>query len=347
MLNPLVSCSQKINRVEWIDIARGIGIILVVYGHVLRGLEDSRLVGSQGLLRASDHAIYTFHMPLFFFLAGLNVERSYRKGSAAFIRSRLVNIAYPYLLWSLIQGFIQLALPGYVNTPRSMLSLVSILWHPIAQFWFLYVILCCHVLAWVTRINRGILLVTTCCAILVPADSYGSMISMTIRFWPFYAVGILLSDACIKASKNRQTMLLLALSICVFTFTLLYGEGGPIQKQCWDLASAASGIASTVLLSRLIESSASFVAARLLMLGQMSMTIYILHVLVTATSRILLRHQGVTSVSMQLVIGTTAGVVVPMLIGIVFSRVKVAKLVGLPTLRMQTSRMSVLAEQIG
>lgn len=40
---------------NWIDIAKGIGIILVVIGHT---------IGSQ---RVND-IIYTFHMPLFFIL---------------------------------------------------------------------------------------------------------------------------------------------------------------------------------------------------------------------------------------------------------------------------------------
>ena len=45
-------------RLEWIDVARGIGIIAVVAGHVWTG----------GAFR---NALYSFHMPLFFLLSGL------------------------------------------------------------------------------------------------------------------------------------------------------------------------------------------------------------------------------------------------------------------------------------
>ena len=45
-------------RLEWIDVARGIGIIAVVAGHVW----------TRGPLR---DAVYSFHMPLFFLLSGL------------------------------------------------------------------------------------------------------------------------------------------------------------------------------------------------------------------------------------------------------------------------------------
>lgn len=47
-------------RLEYIDIARGIGIVLVVLGHCLSQLD--------GGLRTF---IYSFHMPLFFALAGM------------------------------------------------------------------------------------------------------------------------------------------------------------------------------------------------------------------------------------------------------------------------------------
>ncbi|MDB4201501.1 hypothetical protein N9763_00715 [Polaribacter sp.] len=39
-------------RIDWIDQAKGFGIILVVYGHNFPSIEDY---------------IYSFHMPLFFF----------------------------------------------------------------------------------------------------------------------------------------------------------------------------------------------------------------------------------------------------------------------------------------
>ncbi len=46
-------------RIEWVDIARGIGIILVILGHIG--------IGKVGKF------IYSFHIPLFFFLSGFLV----------------------------------------------------------------------------------------------------------------------------------------------------------------------------------------------------------------------------------------------------------------------------------
>ncbi|WP_373565555.1 acyltransferase family protein, partial [Klebsiella pneumoniae] len=51
-------------REAWVDYAKGIGIILVVFGHVNRGLYSAgiQLSGSSYLL--TDSIIYSFHMPL-------------------------------------------------------------------------------------------------------------------------------------------------------------------------------------------------------------------------------------------------------------------------------------------
>ena len=51
--------TQKNNRVRSIDIAKGIGIILVVFGHLVTARTNISFI------------IYSFHMPLFFTLAGI------------------------------------------------------------------------------------------------------------------------------------------------------------------------------------------------------------------------------------------------------------------------------------
>ena len=59
-------------RIEWIDYAKGIGIILVVYGHMIRGMSQHI---PANFFYVSDSVVYGFHMPLFFFLTGLFVEK--------------------------------------------------------------------------------------------------------------------------------------------------------------------------------------------------------------------------------------------------------------------------------
>jgi fucose 4-O-acetylase-like acetyltransferase len=59
------------NRDHWVDYAKGLGILLVVYGHVSRGVFNAGIKVDAELFKLVDSVIYSFHMPLFFFLSGL------------------------------------------------------------------------------------------------------------------------------------------------------------------------------------------------------------------------------------------------------------------------------------
>lgn len=54
----------------WVDYAKAIGIVLVVYGHVVRGLLNAGILQDAEFHGLVDSVIYSFHMPLFFFLSG-------------------------------------------------------------------------------------------------------------------------------------------------------------------------------------------------------------------------------------------------------------------------------------
>lgn len=73
---------SKSNRIEWIDTAKGIGILLVILGH-LPGL---------GLIES---IIYSFHVPLFFFLSGYVFKNT--DPFPAFLKKKAKAILIPYV----------------------------------------------------------------------------------------------------------------------------------------------------------------------------------------------------------------------------------------------------------
>ncbi|MGG3623525.1 acyltransferase family protein [Bacillus gobiensis] len=75
-------------RIEWIDAAKGIGIILVVAGHVPTTDPIKQF-------------IYSFHMPLFFFLSGL-VFKSKDLGLKSFIQKKARSLLFPYVCFAII-----------------------------------------------------------------------------------------------------------------------------------------------------------------------------------------------------------------------------------------------------
>lgn len=86
-------------RVEWLDIARGIGIILVVLGHAVSGSVRS-------ISKSSDiiyNIIYFFHMPLLVFLSGCSYKISqeqYMKKGYLVLKDKIKQLLLPYISYS-------------------------------------------------------------------------------------------------------------------------------------------------------------------------------------------------------------------------------------------------------
>jgi acyltransferase len=88
-------------RVEWIDAAKGVGIALIVVGHVW-SLHDPPLAYQW---------LYAFHVPLFFFLAGVALKPTgHSLPQFAAVRARALLV--PYLWYGLLGYLFYVA--GYV-----------------------------------------------------------------------------------------------------------------------------------------------------------------------------------------------------------------------------------------
>ena len=86
---------MKKARIEVIDIAKAITIFLVIVGHSTGNFDTP-------LFR---RVLYSFHMPLFFILAGMSVKPvkvSGVKAWRAFLRKNILALIAPYIIWALI-----------------------------------------------------------------------------------------------------------------------------------------------------------------------------------------------------------------------------------------------------
>ncbi len=73
-------------RLDWVDAARGIGIICIVLGHVL----------GESVLR---DWLYSFHVPLFVFVAGY-VYASGKRSVASYFQSSAMSLLLPYIVFA-------------------------------------------------------------------------------------------------------------------------------------------------------------------------------------------------------------------------------------------------------
>lgn len=130
------------SRLAWIDYARAIAIILVLYRHIYEGLLRAGVAGAQyAWLEHANIIFYSFRMPLFFILSGAFLRRSLAKrGLAEQVGNKFRTLLYPYLVWCFIQITLQLALDKWVNADRTWNDYWYVFAFPrrIDQFWYLY-----------------------------------------------------------------------------------------------------------------------------------------------------------------------------------------------------------------
>lgn len=121
-------------RLEWVDIAKGIGIFLMVMGH-------------SGIPRSMHDWIYSFHMPFFFILSGyFFVSGKYTLKEL--VRRKVKTILLPYFFFSIIIDAIRyigealaLKMPPPISPERILLY-----GEELGATWFLYVLFLAEVI---------------------------------------------------------------------------------------------------------------------------------------------------------------------------------------------------------
>lgn len=93
---------MKTDRVEWVDILKGIGIILVVIGHA------NWQFGAATTDMFIQKYIYSFHMPLFFFLSGYLFIKEKYPDFKKFLLKKIKTLLVPYLVFSILSVLVQI-----------------------------------------------------------------------------------------------------------------------------------------------------------------------------------------------------------------------------------------------
>jgi fucose 4-O-acetylase-like acetyltransferase len=324
-------------RIGWLDAAKGIGILFVVIGHALGGIIDSPLGLGQSGLRIVFFAIYLFHMPLFFLLSGLLVARRLQKGSMLFVSSLIPTIVWPYFLWSAMQFSIIFALGALVNRPaESYWSIILALpWSTVSQFWFLYALFWLHLIAafLVPRIGReAFLFLGLGLKALVLIVSFPVAIKLVCNHAFFYCVGVYLGAEGMKWVVLRHRALIKAeilpfAALLMILLTIIaapqFGPDIPLSTaQSPDIANLAwrfPALAAAMLAVAAcvgVASLAPIASSRwLATLGQLTMPIFLLHILFIAGTRIVaLKFHLVSSPVIMLALTIVIGLVAPLIV---------------------------------
>jgi len=316
-------------RIVWIDYAKAFAIVLIVASHVQHQLLKMGLCLDTGVYHYVDGALYSFHVPLFFFLSGLFFRAAFHKrGFKLFAISKLRTILYPFLVWSLLQTAIEIALSYTGDTRMSWTALATCLYYPRAHFWFLYALffmsLISGLLAWKSQRAApvGILVLAVALYFSVLWVDLGPFADLA-RNYVFFAAGVLVEQTGVLLRGKRVgwvALLLAALQFVGLEYAFIRFD----WNMLWHgrLILAGSGILFSIILA--IAVSERWSPRTLEYIGAKTMPIYCAHVLAAYAVMIAIKTvTGTAAILPYIAAGMVAGVVLPLIADALATRLRI------------------------
>lgn len=297
------------SRLGWIDIARGLGIILMVYGHTSRGIDKAGITFAG--FNEIDTVIYSFHMPLFFALSGYFFRKSLNKGTKAYLYSKAATILYPYLLWSFIQVLIQFGTSHLINSEATWHEVVTF-YYPRGQYWFLFGLLIIDILnlfLYKYLKENGLIISTIISLVVIVFSIDLGLLNLAVNNIIYFNFGVLLSysNRFTHEVLNSRKWTFIVLFIFVFLEVALLRIGLPLPL---TIVLALIGTTFIFQLSKKMDGP-----AHLASLGKNSMIIFLMHTIVSAAIRIVLQKiLHIENVAVHLILGFFGGLYVPYLL---------------------------------
>ena len=326
-------------KVTWIEYAKAIGIILVVYGHVARGVYTAGLPIDENLFQIVDRVIYSFHMPLFFFLSGLFLITSLKKwGRKNFVLIKASTVAYPYLVWSILQGSIEVYMNSYTNQGILFSDVLTLFYQPRAQFWFLYALFTIFVFSallyqsYKDKVIMGIFVFSLIIYIFrhnIPTI-YG--LNFFTGYFVYFAFGAVCSKWINSDFLRSKTALFSTLILFVLGQYLFINYTQFSNDPLHNINQLILVLISIAFIMSLAKNLPETPMSLLLLIGQSSFSIYILHVIFGSGARIILVNIfNISSLPTHLIFGCMGAIFAPLAITIIINKYRIGYIFSFPT----------------
>ena len=146
-------------RESWVDYIKVFACVLVVLGHFFQSMVKAGILPENDLYTWFNTTIYYFHVPLFFICSGYlyqkySVVDSWPSWKQIVIKKAVV-LGIPYFVFSFATWLLKKAFARAVNNEVGGL-LDTLILHPTAPYWYLYVLFFFFVLVPTLKGKRGV-----------------------------------------------------------------------------------------------------------------------------------------------------------------------------------------------
>jgi uncharacterized membrane protein YcfT len=279
-------------RVDWVDYAKGICIVMVVMMHSVLGVEAA--AGQTGFMHLLVAFAKPFRMPDFFLISGLFLGIAIDRDWRTYLDRKVVHFAYFYVLWVTIQfGFKAPMFAGETSWSHAGLLYLESFIEPFGTLWFIYLLPVFFVVTKATR-RMPPLLIWTIAALLEMAHvaiGWTVIDEFCARFVYFYSgywfAGYVFALSDRARAHPAWALAGLALWALVDGGLVVSGSSEwPLISLGLGLAGACAIVITGTLLARMRWLDF------LRYCGEHSLVIYLAFFLPMATTRTLLLREG-------------------------------------------------------
>jgi uncharacterized membrane protein YcfT len=280
-------------RIDWVDYAKGLCIVMVVMMHSTLGVEAA--LGEKGWLHYAVAFAKPFRMPDFFLISGLFLACVIDRDWRTYLDRKVVHFAYFYVLWVTIQfAFKAPGLAAEHGLPGTAgLYLMSFI-EPFGTLWFIYLLPVFFVVAKLARGAPPLLVWLIAAGLeIAPVETGWTMIDEFAGRFVYFYTGYILAPRifALAASVQGRPAVAVAALLAWAAFNGFYVMAGASDLAFVSLTLGLLGAAAVVAVSALMAKSDVFAPLRYC--GQHSIVVYLAFFLPMAATRTLLIKTGV------------------------------------------------------
>lgn len=297
--------SGNASRLDWVDTAKGLSIILVVMMHSAYGVGEE--TGQVGYLNYVIGWATPFRMPEFFLISGLFLSQVIARPLRLYADRRVVHYFYFYLLWAALQILFKVGL-GAGDPVSAVAGIALAVVEPYGVLWFIYLLAGFSLAAKLlhsARIPHWAALAAGAALQVAPVHTGLYTIDQFAEYFVYFYAGYALAPQAfaIVAWAGQRVALSLAalLGYAVVNGVLVFAGGG--EPAPAGMVMGYAGLPGLHLALAFAGSLAVCVAAALLSrlpamdwlrwLGEHSIVVYLSFSIPMAATRVLLLKLGI------------------------------------------------------
>lgn len=316
-------------RLRWMDLMRGVAVLLVVAYHAAYLTVDRGGLAVPAWVELLSAQLAPFRMPVLVMLSGLLLGPSLAKGWRRFFEGKIRRIAWPYLVWTAVIAALYWPAPVIAYLRGS------------TYLWFLLFLLIYFAAAWALRWAPPVLVVGAAYAASVAAPADTKYVERLLYLFALFMLGhVLASTARGRTVLTHRWSPLVGAAMIALHYAVVGGNG-------YRPTSVLASVGFLLLggwVARLVADRAA--ARPLCFAGQQSLVYYVVHFPVIIVTIEVLERVGLAQGVLMSVAGLLVAVVAATAAALAAARAPLVRwLFVLPRVRAPRLTYASRAEQ--